>query len=206
LFAGHEFAFFTGRFVMKRVVTVDLNGMSFNFDEDAYDALRAYLRRAEAQLAADPGRAEVIADLERSIAEKCQAFVHATKNVVAADELRSVLAQIGTIDTHAADEQEQGARESSGTFGSDRPLVQIREGAMISGVCTGLAARFGIDVTIVRVIFIVLALVTSGAFVLVYIAMMFLIPYDTNIEKVNDQSVPGFMFKLVTQMKRKVAG
>jgi hypothetical protein len=42
--------------------------------------------------------------------------------------------------------------------------------------------------------------------VLVYIAMMFLIPYDTNIEKINDQSLPGFMFKLVTQTKRKFAG
>jgi phage shock protein PspC (stress-responsive transcriptional regulator) len=191
---------------MKRVVTVDLNGMSFNFDEDAYDALRAYLRRAESQLAADPGRAEVIADLERSIAEKCQAFVHATKNVIAADELRSVLAQIGTVDPHADDEQAQTRREGFADGDIDRRLVQIREGAMISGVCTGLAARFGIDVTIVRVFFIVLAIATSGAFVLVYIAMMFLIPYDTNIEKVNDQSVPGFMFKFVTQMKRKVAG
>jgi phage shock protein PspC (stress-responsive transcriptional regulator) len=190
---------------MKRVVTVDLNGMSFNFDEDAYELLRAYLRRAESQLATDPGRSEVIADLERSIAEKCQAFVHATKNVVSADELRTVLAEIGTVDARTSDEQAQTSRESFASAGSDRPLVQIREGAMISGVCAGFAARFGIDVTIVRVIFIVLAIATSGAFVLVYIAMMFLIPYDTNIEKVNDQSVPGFMFKFVTQMKRKVA-
>jgi phage shock protein PspC (stress-responsive transcriptional regulator) len=190
---------------MKRVVTVDLNGMSFNFDEDAYELLRAYLRRAESQLATDPGRSEVIADLERSIAEKCQAFVHATKNVVSADELRTVLAEIGTVDARTGDEQAQTSRESFASAGSDPPLVQIREGAMISGVCAGFAARFGIDVTIVRVIFIVLAIATSGAFVLVYIAMMFLIPYDTNIEKVNDQSVPGFMFKFVTQMKRKVA-
>lgn len=192
--------------VMKRVVTVDLNGMSFNFDEDAYDALRAYLRRAEAQLAADPGRAEVMADLERSIAEKCQMFVHATKNVVTADEMQGVLAQIGMVDPHSAD---AGAQESQHTFASsanDRPLVQIRDGAMISGVCNGFAARFGIDVTIVRVIFVVLALATSGAFVFVYIAMMFLIPYDTNIERLNDQSIPGFMFKFVTHMKRKLAG
>ena len=191
---------------MKRVVTVDLNGMSFNFDEDAYDALRAYLRRAEARLAGDPGRAEVMADLERSIAEKCQMFVHATKDVVTAEEVQSVLVQIGMVDPHAA---EAGARESNQGFDStltDHPLVQVREGAMISGVCNGLAARFGIDVTIVRVIFVVLALATSGAFVFVYLAMMFLIPYDTNIEKLNDQSVPGFMFKFVTQMKSKLAG
>jgi len=187
---------------MKRVVTVELNGMSFNFDEDAYDALRAYLRRAEAQLVHDPGRAEVLLDLERSIAEKCQPFLHAQKNVVSAEELRSVLAQIGVVEGYG--EESGGSGWQSTTSDDTRPFVQIREGAMVSGVCNGLAARFGMDVTLIRVIFIVLAIVTSGALVLVYIALMFVMPYDTNIEKVNDQSLPGFMFKLVTQTKRKL--
>jgi phage shock protein PspC (stress-responsive transcriptional regulator) len=190
---------------MKRVVTVELNGISFNFDEDAYDALRAYLRRAEARLAGDPGRVEVIADLERSIAEKCQPFVLPPKNVVTAEELRGVLAQIGVVEGYGETAGASEARESTGTA-DDRPFVQVRDGAMVSGVCNGIAARFGFDVTIIRVIFVVLAIATSGAFVLVYIAMMFLIPYDTNIEKINDQSLPGFMFKLVTQTKRKLAG
>jgi phage shock protein PspC (stress-responsive transcriptional regulator) len=186
---------------MKRVVTVALNGMSFNFDEDAYDQLRTYLKRAEAQLASDPGRVEVLADLERSIAEKCQAFINAHKNVITAAELQNVLEQIGSVDARGDEAQPQTGEASSG-----KQLYQIREGAMISGVCKGLAAYFGLDVTIVRVIFIVLAIVTSGGFALVYIAMMFLIPYDSDIEKVNDQSLPGFMFKFVTTTKRKVAG
>ncbi len=186
---------------MKRVVTVELNGMSFNFDEDAYDALRAYLRRAEAQLMNDPGRAEVLLDLERSIAEKCQPFLNAQKNVVSADELSGVLAQIGVVEGYG-DQNESGWH---GTMSHDtRPFVQIREGAMVSGVCNGLAVRFGMDVTLLRVIFVVLAILTSGAMVLVYIALMFVMPYDTDIEKVNDQSLPGFMFKLVTQTKRKL--
>lgn len=185
---------------MKRVVTVELNGMSFNFDEDAYDALRDYLRRAESQLANDPGRAEVLLDLERSIAEKCQAYLHAQKNVVNATEMAAVLAQIGVVEGYG--EQDEHDWQST-TSDDTRPFVQIREGAMISGVCNGLAMRFGLDVTLVRVLFVVLAVLTSGAMVLVYIALMFVIPYDTNIEKVNDQSVPGFMFKLVKQTKRK---
>jgi phage shock protein PspC (stress-responsive transcriptional regulator) len=191
---------------MKRVVTVDLNGMSFNFDEDAYDELRSYLKRAEAQLASDPGRPEVIADLERSIAEKCQGVLHPQKNVVTLDEIRAVLAQIGVVESRAEDWQAQNAAPGIDGETSHKQLVQIREGAMVSGVCKGLAAYLGIDVTLIRVIFIVLAIASSGAFVLVYLTMMFLIPYDTNIEKVNDQSLPGFMFKFVTQTKRKLAG
>lgn len=190
---------------MKRVVTVALNGMSFNFDEDAYDALRSYLKRAEVQLAADPGRTEVIADLERSIAEKCQPFLSSQKNVITAEELAGVLAQIGMVDGYTASSETTGSRPDFGAT-HDRPLLQVRDGAMISGVCNGLAAKFGFDVTLIRVVFVILAIATSGGFTLIYIAMMFLIPYDTDVEKINDQSVPGFMFKLVTQMKRKLAG
>lgn len=190
---------------MKRVVTINLNGMSFNLDEDAYDELRGYLRRAEAQLANDPGRAEVIADIERSIAEKCHGFVHAQKNVVTLDEVRSVLAQIGAVEGRA-EEPSASFNDAGPRDPASKQLVQIRDGAMVSGICNGLGPYFGIDVLIVRVIVIVLAIATSGGFILVYAAMMFLIPYDTYIEKINDQSLPGFMFKFVTQTKRKFAG
>jgi phage shock protein PspC (stress-responsive transcriptional regulator) len=190
---------------MKRVVTVNLSGMSFNFDEDAYDELRSYLKRAEARLAHDPGRAEVLADLERSIGEKCQGVLHAQKDVVTLAEIRAVIEQIGVVDQ--ADEWQ--AQDSTGGIASDHPrkqLLQIREGAMVSGVCNGLGVHFGIDVTIVRVIFVVLAILTSGLFILIYAVMMFIIPYDNNVERINDQSLPGFMFKLVTQTKRKLEG
>jgi phage shock protein PspC (stress-responsive transcriptional regulator) len=190
---------------MKRVVTVNLSGMSFNFDEDAYDELRSYLKRAEARLANDPGRAEVLADLERSIGEKCQGVLHAQKDVVTLAEIRAVIEQIGVVDQ--ADDWQ--AQDSTQGIAGDHPrkqLLQIREGAMVSGVCNGLGVHFGVDVTIVRVIFVVLAILTSGLFILIYTVMMFIIPYDTNVERINDQSLPGFMFKLVTQTKRKLEG
>jgi phage shock protein PspC (stress-responsive transcriptional regulator) len=190
---------------MKRVVTVNLNNTSFNFDEDAYDELRRYLARAEAQLAHDPGRAEVVADIEQSIAEKCRGYLHPQKNVMTLDETRVVLAQIGVVEGRNEERADAGGATFGGAGASaSKQLVQIREGALVSGVCNGVAAHFGVDVTLMRVIFVVLAIATSGAFLFVYAAMMFLIPFDTNIEKVNDQSLPGFMFKFVTHTKRKL--
>ena len=47
---------------------------------------------------------------------------------------------------------------------------------MISGVCKGLAAYFNVDVTIVRIVFVALAVLTKGAFVIVYIVLMCVIP------------------------------
>src|SRR5581483_1176949 len=79
---------------------------------------------------------------------------------------------------------------SSGTAGGTnaageppRRLYQIREGAMISGVCTGLAAYLNIDVSIVRLVFVLLVFLTGGVWILVYLAMMFVIPYAQTSEQ-----------------------
>lgn len=64
-----------------------------------------------------------------------------------------------------------------------RRLYQIRDGAMISGVCKGVAAYLNIDVSIVRILFILVAIMTGGVWILVYIVMMFVIPYAETSEQ-----------------------
>ena len=64
-----------------------------------------------------------------------------------------------------------------------RRLYQIREGGMLSGVCNGLAAYFGIDATLVRVIFVVFAVLTGGIGVAVYLVMMIVVPVAVTAEQ-----------------------
>lgn len=52
---------------MHKVVTINLNGHAYQFDEDAYDAIRGYLGRAESRLRDNPDRIEILADLEQAI-------------------------------------------------------------------------------------------------------------------------------------------
>ena len=54
---------------------------------------------------------------------------------------------------------------------------------MLSGVCTGLAAYFNIDVTIVRIAFVVLTLLTTGIWILVYVGMMLVVPFANTGEE-----------------------
>lgn len=53
-------------------------------------------------------------------------------------------------------------------------VFKIREGAKIAGVCNGLAEYFDIDVSLIRVLFVILALTSIGIFI--YIAFMILLP------------------------------
>ena len=55
-------------------------------------------------------------------------------------------------------------------------LVRRRDGRMLAGVCLGVADYFGLDVTLVRVIWAVVSVITGGAGVLAYLVAWIVIP------------------------------
>ncbi len=176
---------------MQKVIGINLNGQAFHLEESGYEAMRAYLDAAAARLESNPDRAEILADIEQAIGEKCAACLGPQKSVVTAPEVDRILTEMGPVRNPDAQETTQSHGESSA--GTTPPasaagepakrLYQIREGAMFTGVCNGIAAYLGIDVTIVRVAFVVLAVLTKGAFALVYLALSFLIPFADTAEE-----------------------
>lgn len=57
-------------------------------------------------------------------------------------------------------------------------LARSRKGRIVAGVCAGVADYFGIDVTLVRVIVAVIAVITGGAGALAYLAAWAIIPAE----------------------------
>jgi phage shock protein PspC (stress-responsive transcriptional regulator) len=188
---------------MERVVTINLNGNPYQLEEPAYDALRAYLSRAGATLADNPDRAEIVRDLEQAIADKCAAYLSPHKSVVNASEMETILGEMGPVQGEA-----DGDAEAPRTSAEPprKRLYRIRDDAKISGVCAGIGAYFDIDANIIRLLFIVATLFTSGFFILVYIAMMFLIPSaHTSEEWAAAHGVPFNAQEVVDRAKREYA-
>ena len=63
---------------------------------------------------------------------------------------------------------------------NEKRLTRVEEGRMIAGVCTGLAKYLGVDATIVRLIFVLLALFAAGG-VLLYIIKWLIMPMEQNV-------------------------
>src|SRR5215831_10667004 len=82
---------------MQRVVSIHLNGGTYQVEENGYNALFAYLDGRETQLQNDPERAQKLADLEREVAEKIQATLSSTKTVVTASDIDAILRELGPI-------------------------------------------------------------------------------------------------------------
>ena len=135
---------------MQKVVAVNLNGRAYHVEEPGYTTRSSPISIAPGtRLAENPDRAEILADLEQAIAEKCDRLLGPNKTVVAGGEIDRILTEMGPVDagdadaTAAAGGGTAAAGEKPGDGkGATRRLYQIREGSMISGLCAGLAAYF----------------------------------------------------------------
>ena len=58
-----------------------------------------------------------------------------------------------------------------------RKLYRSKTNRQVAGVCGGLAERFNVDPTLMRVLFIVLA-IFGGAGIVLYIAMWIIVPKE----------------------------
>ncbi len=194
---------------MEPVISVNLNGNAYHFEEAGHTKLRVYLERAKAALEGNPDQAEILADLEQAVADKCQRVLGPHKTVVTAAEVEQVLEEMGPVDNASEDADGPSTSSSTSSAASDagtKHLYQIREGAMISGLCQGIAAYFNVDVIIVRVLFVVLALLTKGLWLLVYGVLMFVIPYaKTSEEHAAAHGMPFNAKEVIDQAKRNYA-
>ena len=154
-------------------VTVTLNRNTLQFDEAAYARLQQYLAESASLLEGDPDPQEILNDLEQAVADQCTRRMTADQSVVTLAELGPALAEIGAVQVPG------GGTAPEPPWGRDapRPLRQVSEGAVVSGVCQGLARYFALDVTLLRVIAVLLLLGTGGGMFFVYLALMLLMPY-----------------------------
>lgn len=181
---------------MNRVTIVNLAGRAWHVDEAGADALAAWLDDARTRLAADPDRDEILLDFERAIADRAASAAPGERDVVSAQQVDEILSALGTVEPaiDETDDQQAAAGDDGATTTQlprtdvplrDRRLYRLtdREDAKLGGVCAGLGAYLNVDVTVVRVLFVVLTLLTSGAMLLVYVAMWLLVPEAVTAEQ-----------------------
>lgn len=184
---------------MRRVISVSLNGRAYQLEDDAHAALAGYLDSAARELAGNPDQSEILDDLEQAIADKLERCLNPHKTVVIRSEIEQVIREMGPVDSGAGSSRQRGEAAS-------RRLYQISDGALISGVCKGVSVYLDVDVTLVRLLFVIAAVLTGGLAILVYIVMMFIVPYaNTAEEHAAARGLPFNARVLVEQAKLKAA-
>jgi phage shock protein C len=76
---------------------------------------------------------------------------------------------------------------------SNKRLYKTSQGAMIGGVCKGISEYLNIDVTIIRLVWVLISFTSVG--ILLYIACLFIFPDKNAVEREKSQSTKDSIFE-----------
>lgn len=177
---------------MKKTISINLGGRVFQIDEDAYEILKNYLENLERHFSLTEEKQEIISDIESRIAED---FYNAKTNMIVSESMiKNIIERLGSV----SDITGQETKNSSFESGTDTPLpkrfFRNTDDAILGGVASGIAAYFGIDPLIPRILFVIFA-ITGGFSILIYIILWILMPEAKTPEEKAQMSGKAFTLK-----------
>lgn len=164
---------------MNKTVNINLAGIFFHVDEDAYKVLRNYLDTIKMSFKNTEGSLEIIADIEARIAELFSELLQSKAEVISLKEVEEVIAIMGQPEDYLDEEalnEEQPSFDSQSNTNINKKLYRDISDRYISGVCSGIGHYIGLDSLWVRLIFILLLFVSAGTIVPIYIILWVLVP------------------------------
>ncbi|MDP4225834.1 MAG: PspC domain-containing protein [Bacteroidota bacterium] len=158
---------------MKTTLTVNLNQLIFNIDEDAYRELETYLGSIEERLDIIAEKQEILKDIESRIAEIFQQKLRKGKEVINIEDVQEVIKTIGS-----PEEFGEGGNFKQPEAQSTKPYKRMYrdpDNRVLGGVCGGIGAFWNFDPIFMRILFIILFLL-YGSGLLIYLLMWIIIP------------------------------
>ena len=108
---------------MKKTFSINISGIIFNIDDDAYDKLGDYLNSIKKHFINVEGNAEIFTDIESRIAEILQSKLSEDKQVIIIDDINEVISVMGQPYEFGEEEKEEDREEE--TFNDTRGVKRL---------------------------------------------------------------------------------
>jgi phage shock protein PspC (stress-responsive transcriptional regulator) len=196
---------------MNKTVTINISGIIFHIEEDAYEKLGNYLRTVRNRFSEEDGRDEIMTDIESRIAEILNERVGPSKQVVLLLDVDHVISLMGEPDAISDKEEKEETKSTNEDSHSSNPnrrrrLYRDTDDRVIGGVCSGLGYYFDLDPIWIRLGF-VLILFAFGTGILFYILLMLIIPKaETTAEKLEMRREPVDLNNISKTVKEEFDG
>lgn len=163
---------------MNKTISINLGGIFFHIDENAFLKLQTYLETIKQSIKDPQGKDEIIRDIEARIAELFQEKMHGDRQVVSLKEVEEVIVVMGQPEDYVVDDElfEDEPEQKSQDRNAVKKLYRDTENGHVAGVSTGMAHYFGIDPMWMHLLWILLVLTSGGTFLFVYLAFWFFVP------------------------------
>ncbi|MAN28026.1 MULTISPECIES: PspC domain-containing protein [Mesonia] len=186
---------------MNKTVNINLAGIFFHIDEDAFFKLKSYLDAIKNSFTDAQGRDEIVHDIEARIAELFSEKMKIDRQVISLRQVEEVIEIMGQPEDYKVDddifedeEPKSYAHSSQASQKSEKrskKLYRDPDNSYIAGVSAGLGHYFSIDPVWVRILFIITTIITSGTFLLVYLIFWIVMPEaKTTAEKLEMRGEP----------------
>ena len=165
---------------MKRTSSINLGGMIFNIDEDAYQKLNHYFTELSGRFPEDE-KDEILRDIESRMAELFT-FKLQNRDVIEINDVDEVIDVIGhpnQFDDEGGQSTSDSRRNNAQARKEYRKLYRDSTNKIIGGVAAGLGAYFNIDPVIMRILFVVIAFASLGWGILIYLIFLIAMPEAT---------------------------
>ena len=175
---------------MNKTVNINLGGIFFHIDEDAYQKLTRYFDAIKRSLSNSSGQDEIINDIEMRVSELFTERQKSEKHVVGLKDVDEVIAIMGQPEDYKIDDEETETASANYNASQSRKLYRDTDNGMIGGVLAGLGHYFGVDKVWLRIIMLVFLFV-FGTGALAYFILWIVMPEaKTTAEKLEMTGEP----------------
>ncbi len=162
---------------MNKTVNINIGGLFFHIDEDAFQKLSRYFDAIKRSLSNSSGKEEIMKDIEMRVAELFTERQKSDKHVINLKDVDEVVKVMGQPEDYRIDNDEESATQSDfSSTTNKRKLYRDQDKGLIGGVCTGLGHYFGIDAVWIKIVFILLVLAGFGTGILAYLILWIVTP------------------------------
>lgn len=185
---------------MNKTININLANVFFHIDEDAFIKLDRYLKTIESYLAKEESKDEILQDIEARIAELFTESMAHEKQVINLSQVNDMIAIMGEPEAYKIDDEDDSTSTSS-KFRPSKKLYRDIERNYIGGVSAGLNHYLGLNLLVIRLIWVISALFSFGATVAIYVILWAVTPAArTTAQKLDMQGEPVNL----TNIERKV--
>jgi phage shock protein PspC (stress-responsive transcriptional regulator) len=193
---------------MNKTVNINLGGMFFHIDEDAYLKLTRYFDAIKRSLNNSSGQDEIIKDIEMRVSELLTEKQKSEKHVVGLKDVDEVIAVMGQPEDYIIEDEER-SNQSFNDYGArkHKKLYRDKEKGMIGGVATGLGHYFGIDAVWIKILFLVFVFAGFGTGILAYFVLWVVTPEAiTTSEKLEMTGEPVTISNIEKKVREEIEG
>ena len=192
---------------MNKTVNINLGGLFFHIDEDAFQKLNRYFDAIKRSLSNTSGQDEIMKDIEIRVSELFSQHKETEKQVITLKDVDNMISVMGQPEDYRI--EEEGEPKQTGGLNypkSDKKLYRDIDKNILGGVSAGLGHYLGIDALWIRLALVLIVIAGVGFPIFLYFLLWILIPKaQTTAEKLQMTGEPVNISSIEKKVREEFA-